>query len=73
MFDILIILVVQLLFGGIQASKEKHGGATKWFLIETEDAQDSQGYGKGHLKTFAAKTAKLLPGLVVTILPERLV
>ena len=49
----LIILFMKLLFGGVQASKNKHGSATKWFLIETEDAQNSLGFGKEYLKTFS--------------------
>ena len=53
MLVLLIILVMKLLFGGVQASKNKHGSATKWFLIETKDAQNSRGLGKGHLKTLS--------------------
>ena len=52
MLVLLIILVMKLLFGGVQASKNKHKSATKWFLIETKNAQNSRGLGKGHLKTF---------------------
>jgi hypothetical protein len=59
MFLLLIILVEQLFFGEIQVFKNKHGSATKWFLIETEEAKNSRGLGKGHLKTFS-----LLPNTI---------